>query len=360
MDLLRDLSEFTEYVPGRGVEEVAEQHDLSIEEVVKLSSNENPLGPSPEVKKAVEREVDGINIYPTKLHTETKRRVAEYHDVPAGNLVLGSGGDGVFDSIGRAVIEEGDAVLTPKPGFSYYGMSARNLGGRENSYKIKDDSGFSYGVGSIIDTYDGEKITYVTAPNNPTGTDLSRSDVTELADETDGLLVVDEAYVEFSGRDSCIDIPLEREDVAVVRTFSKAFGMAGLRVGYGVLPDELATAYRKVVTPFSVGSLSLYAAQAAVEDEEHLNDSVRVARWSREYMTDNLEPEVYDSRANFVLVDVSPSNAGDFSSELEKKGIVVRDTTSFGLPSCIRISAGREEETREAVDAVNDVYREVK
>ena len=356
MDILRDLSALDEYVPGRGVEEVAHEHGMKPDELAKLASNENPLGPPPAAVEAIHDAASGVNVYPTALHNDVRDEVAETIDAPPGNVVLGPGADGVFDTVGRAVLEDGDGVLTPEPGFSYYGMSARNLGGYERSYSLRTDEGFEYDAGRIVDAYDGEKVVYITTPNNPTGTTTTLEVVEEVADAVEGLVFVDEAYQEFSDGESAVSLALERDDVAVARTFSKAYGLAGLRVGYGVVPDEIASAYRKVVTPFCVGSVSLMAARAALGDEKHLRDSVELARWGRGHMADEIEAPTYETEANFALVDVSPQDASEFTTELERRGVIVRDTTSFGLPECIRVSVGTHEETKRAVEEINDVY----
>lgn len=356
MEILRDLSALDEYVPGRGVEEVAREHGMEPDELAKLASNENPLGPSPAAEEAIREAAAGVNVYPTALHNDVRDGVAEHVGAPPENVVLGPGADGVFDTVGRAVLEDGDGVLTPSPGFSYYGMSARNLGGYERSYPLRTDEGFEYDADRIVEAYDGEKMVYVTTPNNPTGTTTTLKIIEEVADSVEGIVFVDEAYHEFSDGESAVRLVLERDDVAVARTFSKAYGLAGLRVGYGVVPDEIASAYRKVVTPFCVGSVSLMAARAALGDDEHLRDSVELARWGREYMTENLDAPTHETEANFVLVDVSPLDASEFAEALERRGVIVRDTTSFGLPSCIRVSVGTREETERAVEEINDTY----
>ena len=360
MKILRDLSALDEYVPGRGVEEVAREHGMEPDELAKLASNENPLGPPPEAVEAIHEAASGVNVYPTALHNDVRDEVAEKLDAPPENVVLGAGADGVFDTVGRAVIEDDDGVLTPEPGFSYYGMCARNIGGYERSYSLERGDGegrtFEYDADRIVEAYEGEKVVYITTPNNPTGTTTTLNVVEKVADSVEGLVFVDEAYQEFSEGETAVPLGLERDDVAVARTFSKAYGLAGLRVGYGVLPDELASAYRKVVTPFCVGSVSLYAARGALGDEEHLHESVELARWGREYMANELDAPTYETEANFVLADVSPKSASEVTDELERRGVIVRDTTSFGLPECIRVSVGTREDTRRAVEEINEVY----
>jgi len=141
MEILRNLSALEEYVPGRGVDEVAREHGMKPDELAKLASNENPLGPPPAAVDAIHDAADGVNVYPTALHNDVRDAVAESVGAPPENVVLGPGADGVFDTVGRAVLKDGDGVLTPSPGFSYYGMSARNLGGHERSYSLRTDDG---------------------------------------------------------------------------------------------------------------------------------------------------------------------------------------------------------------------------
>ncbi len=353
-DVLRDLGHLEEYVPGRGVDEVAREHGLDPDEMVKLASNENPLGPPPAAKEAILGNVDDASVYPTALHEDVKEKIADYVEAPVENTVLGAGADGVFDTVCRACIEDGDEILCPEPGFSYYRMAAENVGGVANSYPIPKEDGFRYSADVVVDSYRGEKIVYLTTPNNPTGSVLSLDEIEHVADNVDGLVFVDEAYWEFSSHDTAVDL-VDRGDVAVARTFSKAWGLAGMRFGYAVVPDDLAEAYRKVVTPFSVGTLTLHAAKAALYDREHLEDTLGLVEWGREYLTEELDLDVYPSEANFVLVDVSPRNAGDVAGELERRGVIVRDTTSFGLPECIRVNVGPREDTRHAVEVINDV-----
>ncbi len=353
-DVLRDLSHLDEYVPGRGVDEVAREHDLDPDEMVKLASNENPLGPPPAAMEELRENVEEASVYPTALHADVKEEVAKYADAPVENTVLGAGADGVFDTVCRACIEDGDDILCPEPGFSYYRMAAENVGGAANSYPIPKEDGFRYSADAVVNSYSGEKIVYLTSPNNPTGSVLSLDEIQQVADEVDGLVFVDEAYWEFSSRDSAVDL-VDRGDIAVARTFSKAWGLAGMRFGYAVVPDELAEAYRKVVTPFSVGTLTLYAADAALQDTDHVEETLELVEWGREYLTEELDAHVYPSEANFVLIDVSPRTAEEVAKELERRGVIVRDTTSFGLPECIRVNVGTRDDTKRAVKEINDV-----
>ncbi|MFW5930095.1 MAG: histidinol-phosphate transaminase [Halobacteriota archaeon] len=355
MDVLRDLSHLDEYVPGRGVDEVAREHGFDPEDVVKLASNENPLGPPDAAVEAIRENAGEASVYPTALHEDVRRDVAEYAGAPERHVVLGAGADGVFDTVCRAALEDGDEILCPEPGFSYYRMAAENVGGSANTYPLEKDTGFTYEPGSVLDAYSGEKIVYLTTPNNPTGSTLSVDEIRAIADDVDGLTFVDEAYWEFSDRETAVELALERDDVGVARTFSKAWGLAGMRCGYAVLPLEVASAYRKVTTPFAVGTLTLHAVAAALTDTEHLDATTELVERGRSYLASELDVPTYPSEANFVLVDVSPRSAADVAGELERRGVVVRDTTSFGLPECIRVSIGTEEDVERVAEEINDV-----
>jgi histidinol-phosphate aminotransferase len=215
-------------------------------------------------------------------------------------------------------------------------------------------------------------VIYLTSPHSPTGSEIALEAVDRIASETaeETLIVVDEAYGEFSEAKSARTLLGERDDVAVLRTFSKAFGLAGVRLGYALTPPAWADAYRRVNTPFAASELACRAGLAALEDDEHLNESVETVRWARAYIREELSIPTWPSGGNFVLADVSDvaadsmteestahdgTAAGIVTDRLQERGVLVRDCTSFGLPACIRITCGTEAETREAVSTINEL-----
>ena len=234
-------------------------------------------------------------------------------------------------------------------------MSARYHHGTVQEYPLRKQEGFALTSGAVLAPYDGERIVYLTTPHNPTGSWLDIEGVEEIASsvEEDTLLVVDEAYGEFSEAESAVSLLDEYDNVAVVRTFSKVYGLAGLRIGYAVVSDSWADAYAKVNTPFAANELACRAGLAALEDDEHVARTVETAAWAREYVSDELAAPTWESQGNFVLAEVG--DATRVSDELEARGVIVRDCTSFGLPECIRITCGTKEDTKRAVEAVNDV-----
>jgi len=351
----RDLSSHAPYVPGRGTEEVARELGMDPADLTKLSSNENPHGPSPRAVEAIEAAAGRINVYPKASHTDLTDALADHWDVAPEQVWLSAGADGALDYLSRAFLEPGDRVLAPEPGFSYYGMSARYHHGTVATYSLSRADDFAQTAEGILDAYDGERIVYLTTPHNPTGSELPADELDELADRVDDhtLLVVDEAYGEYSESPSAIGRLADRDDLAVTRTFSKAYGLAGLRIGYAVVPEAWADAYARVNTPFAASELACRAALAALEDQGHVESCVETARWARRYYRDELDVPTWESGGNFVLADVGDASA--VAEACQRRGVIVRDCSSFGLPACVRVSAGTRAGTKEAVGVLNDV-----
>ena len=355
----RDLSAHEAYVPGRGAEEVARELGMDPEELTKLSSNENPHGPSPDAVAAIEDAAPEVHVYPKTSHADLTDALAERWDVTAEQVWVSAGADGALDYLSRAVLEPGDRVLTPDPGFSYYPMSARYHHGEVAEYRLSKADDFAQTPETVLDAYDGERIVYVTTPHNPAGTEMRREDVVELLEsvDEDTLVVVDEAYGEYSERPSAVELLDDHDNLAVTRTFSKAFGLAGLRIGYAVVPEAWADAYARVNTPFAASEVACRAALAALDDEAYVETSVETARWARRYYHDELDAPTWPSGGNFVLAEVGDATA--VAEAAKRRGIIVRDTSSFGLPECVRVSCGTREETKRAVEVLNDVLAEV-
>jgi histidinol-phosphate aminotransferase len=187
---------------------------------------------------------------------------------------------------------------------------------------------------------------------------MARADIETVAAETDDetLVLVDEAYGEFTDAPSARPVLDDRDDVAILRTFSKAYGLAGLRLGYALVPEEWGGAYERVNTPFAVNSLACRAGMAALDDEAHVEKTVETARWAREYIHEHLAAPTWESGGNFVLVEVG--DAESVTAAAQREGVILRDCSSFGLPECVRITCGTRESTRRAVEVVNGVLAE--
>ncbi len=349
----RDLSAHVAYEAGRGVGEVARELGLDEETLIKLSSNENAFGPSPKAVEAVKAHAPMVHTYPKSSAADLRERLADRLSVDSGQIWLANGGDGALDYLSRAMLRPGEEVLVPTPGFAYYGMSARYHHGSVNEYPIEKADGFTQSVDGILEHYSDERIVYLTSPHNPTGSEVSVADVETIAEETaeETLVVIDEAYGEFSASPSAVPLVRERDDIAVIRTFSKAHGLAGLRLGYAVVSDAWADAYARVNTPFAASEIACRAGLAALDDASHVERTVETAAWAREYIYENLECQTWESAGNFVLCEVD--NGSEITAAAQREGVIVRDTTSFGLPECIRITCGTREETKRAVEVLN-------
>jgi histidinol-phosphate aminotransferase len=320
----RDLSSHSPYVPGRGAEEVARELGMDADDLTKLSSNENPHGPSPDAVDALREYSTRVHVYPTTAHTDLTAALAERWALDPEQVWVSAGADGALDYLARAMLSPDDRVLVPEPGFSYYPMSARYHHGTVATYQLSKAADFEQSADTVLASYDGERIVYLTTPHNPTGAEFARED---------------------------------HENLAVTRTFSKAYGLAGLRIGWAAVPTAWADAYARVNTPFAANELALRAAMAALDDDDHLDRSVETARRSRAYIHDHLAARTWPSGGNFVLAEVG--DASTVADAAQRRGVIVRDCSSFGLPECVRISCGTDEETRRAVRVLNDVLAEV-
>jgi len=355
------LQELEEYKPGK-----------LVKGAIKLSSNENPLGPSPEVIREIVKRLEAgelnLNVYPwekdeEELRDEISRYVGAGVRIEKDNVVLGAGVDGVLDTLARIFIANGDEALIPIPTFSLYESLVKIAGGVSRYVKRKSGEDFSIPVKDLISACNKKtKLIFISSPNNPTGNCIPENEIREIIESVDSMamVVIDEAYAEFAGS-SLVNLVTEYENVAVMRTFSKAFGLAGLRVGYGIIPEWLTSAYKKVAMPFSVNSIAIKAAIAALRDQAYLRKTVDLVKHERAFLTENLRrvfKKVYPSEANFVLADVSPAKSSEVYAALMKRGIIVRDCSSFrgAGDSFIRVTVGTREQNELFVEALIGKY----
>ncbi len=354
------LEGIEEYKPGK-----------LVKGAIKLSSNENPLGPSPEVIREIVKSLEegelNLSVYPWERNEEELRdEILSYIGLGTRmkkeNIAIGAGVDGVLDTLVKIFIETGNEAIIPVPTFSLYESLVKIAGGKPRY--VKRESGaqhFSIPVAGLISACNEKmKMIFISSPNNPTGNCISEDEVREIIESVpEVMVVIDEAYVEFADS-SLVNLVTEYENVLVLRTFSKAFGLAGLRVGYAVIPEWLEKHYKRVSIPFSVNSIALTAAIAALRDKEHLRRSVELVRQERQFLIENLQRffQVYPSEANFVLVNVSPAKSYAVYEELIKRGIIVRDCSSFrgAGDSLIRITVGTREQNELVVDALEGIF----
>lgn len=352
----KEVSGISEYVPGRSIEDIARKYDLDPTSIIKLGSNENVLGPSPKAIDAVRTKAKDMHIYPSADASELIEAISAYTGLPIDNIcATGPGMDGLLDNLMRLVVGAGDEVVIPLPTFSYYEIAARANGASPIFVPPAKDLAFD--IEGIKDALNERtKIVFICSPNNPTGQLICENDLRRILDNTRGLVFIDEAYVEFAERNMA-HLVKEYDNIIIGRTFSKAFGLAGMRIGYGLMPAWLRTQYMKIATPFSISVPAMAAGIAALSDTTHLQKSIQCAKDGRELLKKHIPFKVYDSQANFVLVDVAPLRSKDVSEALLKKGMIVRDCRSFrdAGESLIRVTVGTPEQNKKLIAAFTEV-----
>lgn len=336
------------YVFARKAEDIAREY--GIERIARLASNENPYPLSAAARKAAEIALRNVNRYPDErasILTDALR--VHYGDYP---FVCGVGMDGVIETVIRTLVDPGEPVAISTPTFSFYALAATGQGAEIITVPRPKD--FSVDPKKLIRAGRQAKIMIVCTPNNPTGNATPVDVVAELLEEIEGVLFLDNAYVEFSDYDY---LPLMKkyENLILGRTFSKIHSLAGLRVGYAFVPGWLVPWYQRASTPFTVNSVSAAAAAAALPDKDHEQRYVaQVNRWRKRFTTVVKYP-VLPSDANFVMVDIAPRTSDEMVEELARHGVVVRSCRSFaGLPDhYIRVSIGEDWENERFLKEIN-------
>lgn len=353
--LRKQVVEIKEYVPGKSIEEIAQKYGLDPEKIIKLGSNENPLGPSRFAVKAIQEKAGKVHLYPPSDALDLRSALSEYTGYPEKNIVVsGNGMDGILDTMMRLFMTPGAESVIPIPTFSYYEIATLANGGKP--VFVKRDSDFEISHNDILAKVNSNtKMIFLCSPNNPSGNVISEEEVRKILDKTCAIVFIDEAYVEFA-EVNLSGLVKEHENLIVGRTFSKAFGLAGMRLGYAIVPEWIAHDYMKVMTPFSVDVLSLAGGIAALSDSEYFKKSIETVKKGREQLTRGLEHlcRVYPSEANFIMIDVAPRSAAQVCESLLKMGIIVRDCTSFrgAGDSLIRISIGTQEQNKKVIAAI--------
>ncbi len=343
------IAKLTPYEPGRSIEEVKRAYGLT--RVVKLASNENPLGPSPRAIEAIRSHLSGVNRYPSG-GLVLRERLAEEFEVKVANVIVDAGSDGIMSNIIRTFLCDEDEVLTTEAAFGGFQVLARSRG---VNYRTVPYRNWHYDLPALANAItEKTKIIYLANPNNPTGTIFTRHEFDEFYRHVPErvLILMDEAYFEY-GRSSPRypdSMHYRHDNVITLRTFSKVYGLAGLRVGYGFAHEDLITHLHKVKLPFEPSGLAEMAGIAALDDKEWLHRTLELnARGLRELMETlpQLGLHPIPSDANFVMVPTaSADEARELFEALLRGGVIVRQLATFGLPNCLRISTGAEDEMK--------------
>lgn len=334
--------------------------ERGIRNSVKLASNENPLGPSPKALRALQRTLPGVHRYPDSGGYELVRKLAARHRLETGQIVLGNGSDEIIGMLARAFLQPGDEAVMPRPAFQMYEIEARAAAAVPVEVPLERLRTDLEAMAARIT--DRTRLVFVNTPHNPTGSLVTRAELEAFMARLpeDVVLVLDEAYTEFvrdpAGPDS-LDYVRAGRPVVGLRTFSKAYGLAGLRIGYGVMPVDVAEVLSRVRPPFNVNLPAQAAAAAALDDDAFLQETLRVVHAGVDYLQEALAAlglECQPTQANFLMVRLPGEGRRVFEALLEL-GVIVRPLASYGFPDCIRVSVGRPEENERFVGALRQV-----
>ncbi|MGG3890695.1 histidinol-phosphate transaminase [Metabacillus fastidiosus] len=342
------LQHIQPYQPGKPIWEV--QKELGIDRVIKLASNENPLGPSPKAVEAISASLLGINRYPDANATNLKKVIASHLQVQMQQIIPTNGADELITLISETFLEEGDEVIVPSPSFSEYDFGAHLMGAKVVHVPLGIH--FEYDVEAIVSAVtERTKIIYICSPNNPTGTYLPKEQLQQLLDSLPEkvLVIFDGAYSHYAEAESYtngLEFVTLGYPIIVLQTFSKIYGLAGIRIGFGVALEEIVQSILKVKEPFNVNMLAQEGAVAALADREHIQKSQEINKLGREWLYrafSNLGLHYIESMSNFILVKIG-MNAKDVYEKLLAKGVILRYGGAWGLPDYVRISVGTPEE----------------
>ena len=348
------------YVPGRSLEEV--RRELRLEHVVKLASNENPLGPSPKALEALSRPgfLENLHRYPDASFRALREALAQRHGLAPDQVVVGNGSDELLKLLGEAYLRPGDEVVLGSPSFSEYSYVARLMGAQEVLVPLE---GGQVTAEAVLDAIPPRtRLLFLCTPNNPTGTALDPEEFRRLVDEVPSHVVValDEAYREYVRPERRIDslLPIRQGKPWIsLRTFSKIYGLAGLRVGYGLASAPVAAAIMRVKEPFNVNQAAQVAALAALEDEEHLRRSQELVWHERRRLEKALAARglrCEPSEANFLLIWLGQPD-GPVTEGLLHQGVIVRGGSQLGAPGAIRVTVGLPRENTLFLEALDRV-----
>lgn len=346
------------YKPGKPIEELS--RELGLTDIVKLASNENPLGASEQVKTALVSAVDELARYPDGSGFALKKALSEKLKVEPHQITLGNGSNDVLDLIARATIESEAEGIISEHSFVVYGLSIKYAGGRTVVVPALNYGCDLQAMARAVT--DKTRVIYIANPNNPTGTWVTNQELTSFLDSIPPSVwvVLDEAYFEYVDDPEYpqgLELQAKYPNLIVTRTFSKAYGLAALRVGYSISSSEFADVLNRVRQPFNVNSLALEAALSALGDQEFIRASVRVNDMGMAQIRSGLDKfnlKVIPSVGNFVSFDTGQSEIEVFN-RLLSKGVIVRPIAEYGLPGFVRVTVGLESENARFLEALGEV-----
>lgn len=343
------------YTPGKPLEEL--EREYGIGDSIKLASNENPIGPSPMALAAIRESAKKLNRYPDGSGHDLIDKISNHIGFSAQHIVLGNGSDEIIGMLAFAMLQPGDEVILPVPSFLMYEIMVRCAGATPVFVPL---ASFSIDLQEIKKKITSNtRMIFLCNPNNPTGTVISKRDFENFINTipSDVIVVVDEAYIEFVRDQNCAK-SFEYLDnttlLVTLRTFSKAYGLAGLRIGYGVMPVEMANILNRIRLPFNTNSLAQAGAVAALEDETFLEKVISLVHEGLDFLYDALDRlgvNYFPTQTNFFMIDVR-KDADEIYENMLRQGVIVRSMKSYGYPKYIRINVGLHEENVRFLEAL--------
>lgn len=348
------------YEAGKPLKEVEREYQIA--NVIKLASNENPIGFSPKVYDAVAQNMKDMNRYPESSCFMLCNKIAQKFHIEPGNVVIGNGSDDIIALLAHGFLNPGDEALMPLPSFLMYEISVKTAKGVPVMVPLSD---FSTNIEGLAEKISSKtRLIFITNPFNPTGSTVTYDEFDEFAKQVpeDVIIIVDEAYIEFVRNDAVYNSlknPLQDPRVVTLRTFSKAYGLAGFRVGYGIMDSEIAQILNRIRQPFNVNTLAQAAAFAAIDDEQFLNKSIQTTHDGLDFLFEalgNLGLLCLPTQSNFLMIDLK-TDATRIFEEMLKLGVIVRSMKSYGFDSFLRVNTGTKEENIIFIQALKKVLK---
>lgn len=353
------------YQPGKPIEDLQREYGLT--DIIKLASNENPLGPSPLAIAAIKKQLQELSRYPDGNGFELKYRLGKQLSVETDQLTLGNGSNDILEFVARAFVQPGEEIIFSQYSFAVYPLVTQAIGARA---QVIPAINWGHDLnGMLTRISDKTRLVFIANPNNPTGTWITEKELTGFLKQVPDhvLVVLDEAYFEYAhhpttGLDEFpngTSLLSEFENLIVTRTFSKAYGLAGLRVGYGISNKIIADLLNRVRQPFNVNSLALAGACAALDDREHLKKSIEINNDGLQQLTqafDSLSLDYIHSAGNFICFDLGRS-ADPVYQALLKRGVIVRPVANYSMPDHLRVTIGTQQENEIFINALSETIK---
>jgi histidinol-phosphate aminotransferase len=356
------VKEMNRYQAGKSIEEVQEEYGL--EKIVKLASNENPLGPAIQVIDTIQSEAKNISLYPDSDSRELKKALSEKYQLDKERIFLGNGSDEILDLLMTLILNQGDEVIQADPAFIKYELAVKSRGGK--SIKVPVDTDYKHDLKAMeAEITDKTKAILICNPNNPTGTMLKKEEIESFLERVSDeiLIMVDQAYLEYITAESYFDgIELleKHSNLMLMRTFSKVYGLAGMRIGYALTDPQLVDYLNRIRGPFNVNRLAQKAAVTALESQSHVEICQNLNDKEKNFLYQKFEElglEYIETHANFLMVDTQMPAAEVFR-KLQQQGVIIRPGNQFGMDSWIRVTIGTRADNEYFIRKLKSVLKE--